>query len=86
VAAEWQELLRMHLSNSVSDEHAILYLARGLQQEAPEPEDTEELAHRKISVDDAYKMVLEGEITDSISVAGILQLKLAILEKRIILL
>lgn len=85
VAAEWQELLRMHLSNSVSDEHAILYLARGLQQEAPEPEDTEELAHRKISVDDAYKMVLEGEITDSISVAGILQLKLAILEKRIIL-
>jgi 8-oxo-dGTP pyrophosphatase MutT (NUDIX family) len=29
-AAHWQELLRAHLSNSVSDEEAIVFLARGL--------------------------------------------------------
>jgi 8-oxo-dGTP pyrophosphatase MutT (NUDIX family) len=83
VAEHWEVLLHMHLSNSVSDEFAIVYLARGLRQETPEPEDTEALSHRKVSVDEAYRMVLEHQITDSMSVAAILQLKLAILEKRI---
>jgi 8-oxo-dGTP pyrophosphatase MutT (NUDIX family) len=37
VASEWTELFRMHLSNSVSDELGITYLARYLQQEKAEP-------------------------------------------------
>jgi 8-oxo-dGTP pyrophosphatase MutT (NUDIX family) len=83
VAAHWEVLLRMHLSNSVSDEYAIVYLATGLVQETPEPEDTEALSHRKVTLEEAYQMVRDHQITDSMSVAAILQLRMAILEKRI---
>lgn len=73
-ARHWEELLQMHLSNSVSDELAIVYLARGLSQHEASPEDTEELLRRQVKLRDAYRMVTEGRITDSISVAAILKL------------
>eukprot|EP01037_Dinobryon_pediforme_P008673 gene8673-8765_t len=42
-ANNWTEIQRMHLSNSVSDELSIIYLARDLSQFESEPEDTEQL-------------------------------------------
>ena len=85
VATTWQELFRMDLSNSVSDEEAIIYLATNLEQREAEPEDTEVLAHQWVSLDQAVDMILTGAITDSISVAAILYLRLAIADKRITL-
>lgn len=76
VAKEWQEVLRMHLSNSVSDELGILYLAKDFEQFEAEPEETEQLEVKKIPFEEAYQMVINGEITDSLSVAGILRVKL----------
>lgn len=76
VAKEWKEILRMHLSNSVSDELAIIYLASDFTQLEAEPEETEQLQVKKMDFEEAYQMVLKGEITDSMSVAGILRLKL----------
>lgn len=76
VAKEWKEVLRMHLSNSVSDELGILYLAKGFEQLAPEPEETEQLEVRKLPFEEVYQMVVKGEITDSLTVAGILRVKL----------
>lgn len=76
VAAEWKEILRMHLSNSVSDELGIIYLATGLEQHEPRPEDTEELFLKKIPFREAVAMVEKGEITDSLSVAAILKMQL----------
>lgn len=76
VAKEWQEVMRMHLSNSVSDELGILYLAKEFEQFEPEPEETEQLVVKKVPFEEAYQMVMNGEITDSLSVAGILRLKL----------
>ena len=76
VAKEWQEVLRMHLSNSVSDELGILYLANNFEQFEAEPEETEQLEVKKIPFEEAYQMVINGEITDSLSVAGILRVKL----------
>lgn len=75
-ATEWTELQCLHLSNSVSDELGILYLARGLQQFEAEPEETEQLTVRKVPFKQAYDMVCNGEITDSLSVAGILRVQL----------
>ncbi len=75
-ADKWTEIQRMHLSNSVSDELAILYLAENLTQYEAEPEETEQLTIKKIHFEEAYQKVLMGEITDSMSVAGILKLKL----------
>ncbi len=76
VAKEWTELLRMHLSNSVSDELGILYLAKDFTQFEAEPEETEQLKVKKIPFEEAYQMVMNGEITDSLSIAGILKVKL----------
>lgn len=70
-AEHWEELLRMHLSNSVSDELAIVYVATHLSYFEPEPEDTEQLQRKKVSLDEAWRMIQEGSITDAISVAAI---------------
>ena len=83
VASEWTELLRMHLSNSVSDEDARIFLARGLEQKSAMPEETEQLVVRKLPFSEACAMVEAGEITDSMSVAAILKVQLMILDGRI---
>ena len=75
-ASSWTEIQQMHLSNSVSDELAILYLARQLTYGEAEPEESEQLELRKLPFEEAYNMVLKGEITDSLSVAAILKLKI----------
>ena len=74
-AASWIEIQRMHLSNSVSDELAIIYLARDLSFGESNPEETEQLTIKKIQFDEAFNMVMSGEITDSMSVAAILKVK-----------
>ncbi len=79
-ASNWQELMQMHLSNSVSDELAIIYLATGLQQKEAEPEETEQLVIKKIPFEAAYREVIAGRITDSITVAAILKVKLLFTE------
>jgi ADP-ribose pyrophosphatase len=81
-ARSWELIQKMDLSNSVSDECAYIYLARGLSQHDSHPEDTEELRVWKLPFEEAYRMVIDGRITDSLSVAGILRTKL-ILEKKV---
>jgi ADP-ribose pyrophosphatase YjhB (NUDIX family) len=82
-AKNWREIQRMHLSNSVSDELAIIYLATGLIQGIPMPEETEQLVVKKIAFEEACQMVLNGTITDSMSVAAIMKVKLMILNGEI---
>lgn len=72
-ASTWTHLLDMHVSNCVTDEIAHVFLAQNLTQGTAEPEDTEELVIKKLPFLEAYKMVLEGKITDSLSVAAILK-------------
>lgn len=82
-AERWDKILEMHMSNSVTDEFCIVYLARNLTQGKASPEETEKLEHIKIPFDEAYQMVLENKITDAISVAAILKLRLMQLEGKI---
>ena len=77
-ANKWKELLRSHLSNSVSDELGILYIAKELSFHDPEPEEGEVLQLRKLPFEEVFQMVMNGTITDSLSVAGILKTKLLI--------
>lgn len=84
VAQDWKEMFRMHLSNSVSDELSIVYLATGLKQESAAPEETEELQLMQLSIDRAYEMVVSGLITDAISVAAIMKMKLMQLQGKLI--
>ncbi len=83
VANEWTKLMNIHLSNSVSDEPGSIYLARGLTQEEAMPEETEQLVVKKIPFAEAYKMVEEEIITDSLAVTAILKVKVLLLEGRI---
>lgn len=76
IAKNYRELCRMHTSNSVSDEHAILFLAQDLEQAVAEPEETEDLQIKKLPFEEAYQMVMRGEITDSLSMVAILKTKL----------
>jgi len=80
VAREWTPIIELHLSNSVSDEKAIIFLARQLEQREPEPEETEQLVVRKLPFAEAYRMVEQGIITDSMSVAAILKVKIMLNE------
>ena len=82
-ARNWQHLLTMHLSNSVSDEVAQVFLATGITRHEARPEETEQLVIRKLPFNEAYDMVMNGLITDSMSVAGIMKVKLWLLQGRI---
>lgn len=79
-AAEWMVLQHMHLSNSVSDEFGYIYLARGLSQHTAMPEETEQLLVKKLPLEEALQMVNNNEITDSMTIAGLLKVKLLLME------
>lgn len=74
VAKQWTMIQRTHLSNSVSDEEGFLFLAEDLTQHENELEDTEaDMKVWKLPFLEALRMVLEGKITDSLTVMGILK-------------
>jgi 8-oxo-dGTP pyrophosphatase MutT (NUDIX family) len=76
-AGTWQELARVDLSNSISDERAVLFLATDLTQGDAEPEPTEALEVRWVPFDEALAMTIDGRITDVMSVAAIQRVALA---------
>lgn len=74
IATKWTMIQRTHLSNSVSDEEGFIFLAEQLTQSASNPEETEaDLKVWKLPFTEAYQMVLNGKITDSLSVMAILK-------------
>lgn len=70
-AQKWEEILQMHLSNSVTDEKGIIYLARDLSFHDAMPEETEELVIKKLPFKKAFEMMISGQITDALSVAAV---------------
>lgn len=74
-ARRWTLLQRAHLSNSVSDEEAYIYVAEDLSPGVNALDDTEAgLVVKKLPIEEAIAMVLNGEITDSMSVIGLLRI------------
>lgn len=77
IKAESMDLLLagVQLSNSVSDEEAYVFLARGLSYHDAVPEPTEQLQVCRVPVEEAFAMVDRGELHDSLTVAGLLKLR-----------
>jgi 8-oxo-dGTP pyrophosphatase MutT (NUDIX family) len=75
-ASDWRELARVHLSNSVTDELAILFLATGLTHGIATPDGTEDLAIRWLPFEDVLAMTLDGEISDAMTVVAVERLAL----------
>jgi len=67
-ARTWREIGRYQLSNSISDESAVVYLASDLVQGEAQPEGTERLDFRWVPFDEVMDMVASGEIADALSV------------------
>jgi ADP-ribose pyrophosphatase len=74
VAAEWTQLGEVYLSNSVSDEKAVMYVAQNLTQHQACPEETELLKIRRLPLKEAIEMAKNGEITDALSVLTLLKI------------
>lgn len=75
-AHQWQELMAMHLSNSVTDEFCVVFVARDLFAGQQMLEATEDIEYKKLPLTEAIAMVKCGEITDAISVAALLRIAL----------
>ena len=71
------------LSNSVSDERAFIYTARGISQGESDQEDTEQITVERVPLTEAFAMVDRGEIRDAMSVAGLLRLRCMMAEASI---
>jgi len=71
-AKNWSLLSKIHTSNSVTNEVGYLFLAQELTFGHSEPEETEQLRVWKLPLTEAIDLVMQGKITDSLSMAGLL--------------
>ncbi len=74
-AKRWTEIMRLHTSNSITDETGIVYVAEELTAGETAFEETEAIEVLKLPLEDAIGMALDGRITDSISVAALLAVR-----------
>ena len=72
----WTEIMRLHVSNSITDEEGYVFVARDLEEGATAFDETEDLQIRKLPFKDAIAMVRLGEITDAMTVAALLAVAL----------
>lgn len=71
-AGHWRMLGEAHLSNSVTDEYAVWFLATGLVSGDQHPEGSEALEVRRLPLGQALAMALDGRITDALSLMAIM--------------
>ena len=64
--------MTLHTSNSITDEVGYVFIARDLRQGDTNFEETEDLLVKKLPLEDALAMAMDGRITDAISVAALL--------------
>lgn len=75
-AKKWTYLGELFLSNSVSDERAVMFLAQELTQGEAMPEDTEDLQVKYIHFDELLQMAMDGKIADALAVTTIFKVQL----------
>lgn len=83
VASQWEELSRVELAASFFRARTRLFLAKDLQVEKQELEDGEEIEVIKLSLDEAVKKVMSGEIETASTIIGILMLDRLRREKKL---
>src|SRR5262245_6737003 len=71
-AASWRELIRFSLSNSVTDEEGVLYVATDLTPGTPSPDATEQLRTRWVTLGEAMDLIQRREIHDVMTQVGLL--------------
>lgn len=74
MAQKWELLLNIHTSNSVTNEKGFVYTATELSYGTTEFDETEVLEIKKLPLKEAINMAMNGAITDSLSLAGLLKI------------
>lgn len=72
-AGSFRKVLEMDLSNSLTDERAVIFVATELEPGAAEPDATEVLRHRRAPFPEVLERVADGRIRDSLTVAAVLR-------------
>lgn len=73
-ASDWREIMRLHISKSVTDEEGVVFVARGLTAGTAQLEHSEaDLETLRLPLAEAIQWALDGKITDVISCAGLLK-------------
>src|SRR5262249_25239781 len=67
----WRPICRFTLSNSISDEAGVLYVAHATSHGEPSPDPTEDLAVRWVAFDEAIAMIERAEIVDAMSIMAL---------------
>ncbi|MEP4595988.1 MAG: NUDIX hydrolase [Cyclobacteriaceae bacterium] len=73
-AKKWTEFMKVHTSNSVTDEVGYAFLAEGLTEGETDFDETEDLEIKKLPFKELHEMALDGRITDGLSIVAILKL------------
>ena len=68
-AARIEPFFKLHTSNSVTDEEGFIFIATGLTEGEPQFEETEDIVIRKLPIEEAIGMAMNGDITDAMSLA-----------------
>ena len=82
VAGQWQALTEFDVSNSVTDERAVCFLAWDLVDGDAAPEPSEALTIKRIKFAALLEMVMSGEIQDSLTIVMTLTAHMLALQGR----
>ena len=72
-AAHWMEIAQFDVSNSVTDEQAVCFLAWDLTKGAPSPDPSEKFTYDRVSFSALRKRVFNGQIRDSLTIIMVLK-------------
>lgn len=75
IAQQWTQIMDIRLSNSVTDEKGIIFVASELALGDSEPEPTENITVCKLPFKEVVQYVMQGRITDIITIAAVLKLE-----------
>ncbi len=73
-AKRWTSLLKLHTSNSVTDELAYSFIAQDLKTGSTKPDDTEQLMLHRVPLDDAINMAMDGTISDALAMTSLIKI------------
>ncbi|MGN6366311.1 NUDIX domain-containing protein [Asticcacaulis taihuensis] len=73
VAANLREILSFDMSNSVTDEVAVCFLATGLSQSDIAPDETEAFEYARVPFKDLLDAVIKGQVRDGLTVVSVLR-------------
>ncbi len=75
-AGDWQLIMTMHLSNSITQEQGFTFVAVGLVAGEMALEETEDIAVKRLPFEELFQQVMSGEITDAMTVASVMKVRL----------